>query len=226
MTIFYLVFRFQTRDTINEPASLISKIIDEAERRPDKSKDLDLIYCRLAKLTPDHLDKVSREMLTIVNKIDARNIIQNHQLFSILKNKRYISAKEIYHKYWDKTFDDLTNINIQGDTDATLATLCFRYCLLQRGITSRHRNPKFESLLRELTLIEIKYGASSWKPNRLAKLSTFIIGYAHDPTIDQVTLPEYLVRKIEEMSPQFSVNDIIDLSIGIEMFRQSGITRR
>lgn len=200
---------------INEPASLIPKIIEEAESRPDKSTDMNLIYCRLSKFTPDHLDKVSNELFAIVEKLNSKDIISNSKLFSILRNKRYISKKEIYHKYWQKNFEDLSDVNIQAmDIDVTLSTLSHRYCFLQRGMTSRYRNHRFESLLREFILTEVKYGASGCKPNRLAKLATFIIGYAHDPTTDNILLPEYFVRKIEEMGPQFSVNSVIDISSG------------
>ncbi|XP_055311762.1 uncharacterized protein LOC129574190 isoform X2 [Sitodiplosis mosellana] len=215
-----------TRDVINEPASIIPEIVKAAESRTDKSTDLDLIYCRLSKYLPDHLESVSRDMLTILANSGSENTIKNDQLFAILKHKRYISVKDIYKKYWEKMTEDLANISTQAlDIDFTLSTLSYRYCLLQKGLASRYRCQKFESLLKELVLIEVKYGISAWLPHRIANMATFIIGYANDPIFDQITLPEYFVKKIEEMAPQFTANEIIDISIGIETFHRNGIPK-
>lgn len=159
--------------------------------------------------------------------LDSKNIIKNEQLFAILKNKRCITLKDIYQKYWDKVADDLASISTQAlDIDSTLSTLSYRYCSLQKGLTSRYRCQKFESLLKELVLIELKYGVSAWKPNRVAKLATFIIGFASDPIFDNTMLPEYFVKKIEGMACQFTVNEVIDLSIGIECFHRNGIPKK
>lgn len=171
-------------------------------------------------------------------------------MFAILKHKRYISAKDIYNIYWDKVADDLFSINMQTlDTDSTLATLSYRYCLLQRGLTSRYRCQKFESLLKELMLIEIKHGFSAWIPNRMTKMATFLIGYANDQ-FNHIVLPvskfsfgthltldlylnnycsilqAYFVERIEEMSPNFSVSEVMDISIGIECFHRNGIPKK
>lgn len=215
----------QTRDWINEPASLVPEIVKEAESRPDKSTDVNLIYCRLSKQLPDHSAKVSKELLTIVKNMDAKGTISNDTLFTILKNKRNINAKDIYERYWEKVVVDLAAINTNDlEIDSILSSLAYRYCSMQRGLASKYRNQKFESLLRELALIEIKYGSSAWKPHRVAKLSTFLIGYATDSS-DYVTLPEYFVKKVEEMAPQFTFKEIIDISTGIEQFHRIGIPK-
>lgn len=215
-----------TRDTINEPASLLPEIVKAAEARPDKSSNLDLIFCRLSKYTPDHLEEVSQDVLKIVKHLDPKGIIKNDQLFAILKSKRFISTKDIYQKYWAKVAEDLASINTQAlDIDSTLSSLSYRYCLLQKGMTSRYRCQTFESLLKELLLIELKYGTSAWLPHRISTFATFIIGYANDQ-FDHITLPEYFVKKIEEMAPQFSVKEIIDISIGIECFHRNGIPKK
>lgn len=216
----------QTRDWINEPASLVPEIVNTAEARPDKSTDVNLIYCRFAKQLPEHSEIVSKDLLAIVQNLDAEGIINNDVLFTILKNKRYIHAKDIYQKYWDKVVIDLASKNTNDlEIDSILSNLAHRYCSMQRGSTSKYRNQRFESLLRELALIEIKYGSSAWKPHRLAKLSTFLIGYAADPLTDYVTLPEYFVKKIEEMKLQFTFKEIIDISSGIEYFHRNGIPK-
>lgn len=167
-------------------------------------------------------------MMKILTNLDSKDLIKNDKIFALLKNKRYIttSVKEIHQKYWEKIFEDLSNISTQAlDIDVTLSILSFRYCSLQKGLTSRYRCHKFESLLKELIFLEVKYGFSAWLPHRVAKMSTFVIGYANEIFFDNITLPEYFVKKIEEMAPQFTVSEIIDISIGIEIFHRNGIPK-
>lgn len=218
---------FKVRDLINEPASLVSKIVNAAESREDKSTDIDLIYCRLSKPMPEHSERVSKDLLNLIKDVQSKGIIKNDIFFLVLKNRRYISAKDIYHIYWEKVADDMTSTDpMTADEDQILSTLSYRYTLIQKGILNKYRCKKFESLLKELALIQIKYGLSAWKPNQLSKLATFLIGYAYDPTTEYVTLPDYFVRKVEEMASQFTVNEVIDISMGIENFHRNGLPKR
>lgn len=211
---------------MDEPASLVPVIFEEAESRSKNSTDLNLLYCRLSKQLPDHSVAVSKDLLAILKRMDAENIIKNDVLYVMLKSKRYIYPKEIYQVYWDKVVQDLLGINANDlEMDAILARLAYRYSAMQRGMTPKYRNQKFEVLLKELALIEINYGATAWKPHRICKLSTFIIGFACDLSTDFVTLPEQFVTKIEHMAPQFSFSEIIDLSNGIEHFHRHGIPK-
>lgn len=168
-------------------------------------------------------------MNKILTNLDSKDLTKNDKIFALLKNKRYIITtgnREIYQKYWDKIFEDLSNISPQAlDIDVTLAILSYRYCSLQKRLTNRYRCHKFESLLKELIFLEVKYGVSAWLPHRVARMSTFVIGYANDVFFDNITLPEYFVKKIEEMAPQFTVSEIIDISIGLEIFHRNGIPK-
>lgn len=214
------------RDWINEPATLVPEIFKTAESRSDKSTDLNLFYCRLCKHLPKHSEAMSKELLSMLKRIDAKDIIKNDLLYFVIKMKRYIYSKEIYQVYWDKIVQDLLNINTNDlEMDAILAHLAYRYCAMQKGMTHTYRNQKFETLLKELALIEIKYGASAWKPYRMSRLATFLIGFACDSSNDFITLPEHFVVKIEQMAPQFSFREIIDLSNGIEYFHRHGIPK-
>lgn len=220
-------FCMQARDLINEPAILIPRILETAESRHEKSTNIDLIYCRLSRHMPDHSEKVSHDLLTLIENMDVGTMIGNDKLFWMIKTKRYINAKDIYRKYWEKVADDMKALESNAvDIDLTLSTLSYHYCRIQKGMFTKYRCTKFESLLKELALIEIKYGVSGWKPNRITKLGTFLIGCAYDPATDYVTLPEYFVKKIEEMAPQFTINEIVDISIGIETFHRNGIPKQ
>lgn len=211
---------------MNEPASLVPIIFEAAESRIDKSTDLNLLYCRLCKHLPEHSNVVSKDLLSILKRLDAKDIIKNDVLNTVLKSKRYIYPKEIYQVYWDKVVQDLLNINTNDlEMDAILAQIAHRYCAMQKGMTPKYRNPKFESLLKELALIEMKYGVSAWKPYRLSRLATFLIGFACDLSTEFVTLPEHFVVKVEQMAPQFSFRETIDLSNGIEHFHRHGIPK-
>lgn len=217
---------FQTRDWINEPASVVPEIVKTAESRPDKSTDLNLIYCRFSKQLPEQSEKVAKDLLTLIENLDTNGIMTNDNLFIVLKNKRYMNAKEIYQKYWEKVADDLARINANDqELDLKLSNISYQYCLMQKSLVNRSRSHKFESILRELALLDVKFGVSAWKPNRLTRLSTFIIGFACDSTSGYVTLPEYFVRTIEENAHQFGFKEVIDIATGIEFFHRNGIPK-
>lgn len=226
MVIISNFFELQMRDRINEPASLVPLIYDAAESRLDKSNDLNLLFCRHYKQLPENSKVISKDLLTILKDMDAKDIIKNDVLYTILKNNRFTFPKEMYQVYWDKVVQDLLNINANDlQMDKILAKIAFRYCAMQKGMTQNYRNPKFEALLKELTLIEMKYGVSAWKPYRLSRLATFLIGFACDASNDFVTLPESFVEKIEQMAPQFRFPETVDLSNGIEYFHKHGIPK-
>lgn len=158
--------------------------------------------------------------------MDAKDIIKNDVLYVIIQSKRFIYPREIYQVYWDKVVQDLLNINTNDlEMDRILAQIAYRYCGMQKGMAQKYRNQRFEALLKELTLIEMKYGVSAWKPDRMSRLATFIIGFACDSSNDFVTLPEQFVTKIEEMAPQFDFQETVDLSNGIEHFHRHGIPK-
>lgn len=103
--------------------------------------------------------------------------------------------------------------------------LAHRYCTVQKTMRNRYRNQKFETLLRDLALVEIKYGVSAWIPSRIGRLASFIIGFATDPVTNYVTLPEYFVEKIESIGPQLTFTEIISISNGIETFNRIGLPK-
>lgn len=43
--------------------------------------------------------------------MSAKDITINDILTVAIKNKRFVNAKIVHQKYWDKVFEDLNNIN-------------------------------------------------------------------------------------------------------------------
>lgn len=169
-------------------------------------------------------------MIALIDSLNAKDITKNDFLFALLKNKRYANTEHIHQKYWDKIAEDLNMKCVyetqELETNSTIPTLCHWYYVLQNGKTNNYRCQRLETLLRELALIDIKYGVSSWKPQRLSKLAMFLIGFANNSSSDYVTLPDDLIKKVEEMAPQFSIKEIIDISKGVEMLRRNGLPNR
>lgn len=211
----FVVYSYkQLQDSINEPASIVPIILKTAESREDKSTDIDLIFCRLRNQLPEYIESACNDMSKLLEQTKFDNIIQNEKLYSTFKHKRCLSQKQIYQNYWDKVMDNLSAMDTNApDFERTLCELSFRYCITNKGTANSHfRCPRFESLLRELILIDVKYGTSAWLAKHISCFSTFIIGYA-----DHVynTLPEYFIKKIEQMAPQFSITDVMEISLGI-----------
>lgn len=205
---------------------MVLKIFEAAESRVGKSTDLNLLYCRMCKHLPEHSEAISKDLLSMLKRMDATDIIKNELLYSALKSKRHIYSREIHQVYWDKIVQDLMNINTNHlEMDVILAQLAYRYSAMQGGLSSKYRNQKFETLLKDLALIEMKYGVSAWKPYQVSRLATFLIGFACDLSNNYVTLPEHFVEKIEQMAPQFNFREIINLSNGLEHFHRHGIPK-
>lgn len=63
---------------------------------------------------------------------------------------------------------------------------------------------------------DLKNGISGLVPMKFAQLASFVIAYGHTPE-KNYRLPDFLVQRIQEMSKQFSIVDVFNLSRGIHI---------
>lgn len=94
----------------------------------------------------------------------------------------------------------------------------FRYFNNNLGGTYRHL--EFEKSMIEMLLVELK---TLLQPKDFAKYASFIIAYG-DGTGTQ-TVPRFIVDKIEQLHEQFSIQDSLQLSRGLQILQEMRVRR-
>lgn len=191
-------------------------IVNEAESRPNKSGDIHLIYCRLFKPVPDNSGHAMKDLLAFINRLDGKNILNNDTLYAALRANPYHSnntlLKDVYHQYWHKVSRDISDA-LNGEV--TLSFVCHQYYKLNRTSPIKYRSRNLESLLNELSLMEIKHEHFTWKSRQFAKLATFVITFSD-------VIPEYFMNKFEKMAPQFTTKEVMDICYSLNRVNGSG----
>lgn len=189
--------------------------METAESRPDKSFDLDLIYCRLATSRHDHTEAVWNDLAKILHNQDPNEIVFDVRLHRIFKDCHPSCKSTVFQAIWHKMAQGLQAHHAAGTcTPQLLIDLCKLYSTGQCRSTNRYyRCGKFEMVLRELVLLEVKNGVSGWLPFPLATYVQFLVSSS-----DRIThmLPNYIVERVEQMAPQLRTTHIFKIVNGLE----------
>lgn len=211
---------------VNEPMSIVPRILEAAESRPDKSTDIHLLYCRSATHLPDEVEKVSAEISHYIDLFDSKDITKNAVLTAILMQRGHLNLTKFNQIYWKKVANDLSmKFRTLRETDTILAILSSRYCLLKQRFGHGSLCPEFEVKFGELAIMDIKYGTASLIPYQLANLARFVLNLASTHANGIEMISESLVRKIERMAPQFSIHEINSISSGVDQCFRSGMQK-
>lgn len=191
-----------------------------AESRPDKSIDLDLIYCRLATSRIDCTEAAWKDLTTILCNQDPNDVIFDIRLHRIFKDRRRSCKSAIFQSFWHKMAEGLRAQHSAGTcTPQLLLHLCSLYCVGKSPTSNRnHRCIKFEMILRELVLLDVMENVSGWLPNALATYAQFLISISD---FNNTTLPNYIVERMELMAPQFKTNQIFKIANALETRQQN-----
>lgn len=186
-----------------------------AESRPDKSFDLDLIYCRLGTPRIDYTEAAWKDLATILCNQDPNDVIFDTGLHRIFRYRRQGCKSAVFQTFWYKVAEGLRAQHAAGMcTPELLLKLCNLYSMGKSPTMKRHhRCVKFEMVLRELILLDVMEGMSGWLPSRLATYAQFLVSCSDSNTH---TLPNYVVERIELMAPQFRANHIFQIAHGLE----------
>lgn len=201
---------------LKEPAALLPQILKAAESRPDKSTDTDLIYCRLGHSLPDRAEAAWEDLAALINERSANDIIGDKCLYAIFKDRRHGCKSSTFQRFWLKIADSL---RVQHTNDSCTPQLLFRlcnlYCITKSPTSNRnHRCIKFETLFREMILLDVCHGLSGWLPSVIASYAEFLISCS-DTNI--ITLPRYFVERIEQMSDQFRTSHVVRIAISLDI---------
>ena len=86
-----------------------------------------------------------------------------------------------------------------------------------------YRHLEFEKNIIEVLLQDLKAGNSSFIPKDFAKFSSFIIAYGDNS--GKTSIPDFIIKKIEDMQEQFSALDCLQLSRGIQILYEMRFRR-
>lgn len=204
------------------------RILEVAESRPDKSTDINLLYCRSSTHLPDEVQKISAELLNYINGLDSKNITKNTVLSALFKYKRHLHMNEINQIYWKKVTDDIT-IRIASmsnrESDAILSSYSNRFCLSNKRMIHGTDCAEFQTKFSELFKMNMVYGTASLTPHQLSRLAMFILSYASSGSHNFSMITDDFVEKIDRMAPQFSINEIIDIASGLDQCYINGMQR-
>lgn len=204
----------QLHHLLKEPAAMVPKLLEAAESRPDKCVDTDLLYCRLSNGLSEFSESAWNDVASIINERTAAEILDDANLFTILKDRRYTCRSSIFQIFWHKVAENLhAHLATETWQPETINRLCSLYCVTKSPTGNRnHRSIRFERILRELILLDVNQGLSRWKPSSISLYSEFMVSCA-DGNI--ATLPNYFVERIEQMQSQFRTKDIGRISKGL-----------
>ena len=82
---------------------------------------------------------------------------------------------------------------------------------------------EFEKSIIEVLLQDLKTGYSAFIPKDFAKFSSFIIAYGDNS--GKSSIPDFIIKKIEDMQEQFSALDCLQLSRGLQILYEMRFRR-
>lgn len=195
------------------------RILAEAESRPNKTTDINLLYCRSATYLPDDVKKVSADILAYIKSIDSKDIIKNKTLNLLFNFKRHLDISEIMEVYWKKVAEHFSLLNLtESELHSTLAILTNRYCLSNKTLNVE-TNSYYE--FHKSIIDDIFHGSASVLPRLMSRHAKFILSYAPRDVNHFATYCEQFTEKIENMAPTFNANDIIDIAAGLDQCYQN-----
>lgn len=130
--------------------------------------------------------------------------------FKILRQAK-VSKSKLCNIYWKKVLDKIRAELAEQESDR-LIHHCHRYQNFNNNLGGTYRYFAFERFALDLILIELREGISQFVPSKLARLSSFLIGYGTTENI-----PQLILDKLIACRQQLSFDDCLQLSRGIQV---------
>lgn len=117
--------------------------------------------------------------------------------------------------FWDEALRDV-QCNVNNNEIFKAFKHCHRYMHFNNNLGGTYRHNRFEQRISRLAMDDLQHGLSGLVPSKFAQLASFVLAYGHTPERNY-RFPDFIVRKIQEMSEQFSIVDVFNLSRGIHI---------
>lgn len=196
-----------------EPRPLISSILERAIelRNEDHPVNPLLLHCEVIQTLP----AARRQLVDTVELYltQQRAIMSTEDvliLFKILRQAK-VSKSRLCNVYWNKVLEKIRAEPAEQQSDR-LIHHCHRYMYFNNNLGGTYRYFAFERFVLELILVELREGVSRLVPAKLARLSSFLVGYGTSEQIPQLILDQLLSCR-----DQLSFSDCLQLSRGIQI---------
>lgn len=218
--------KFQTRELVAmfkvfqshlEPADLVHATTKQSQILLEKTPCAELLTCAVLYSLPER----RRAMTEIANKImfstETHTMRTLPALFKVLRLLK-ISNLNLCDAYWSRVLEE-----IQSYTDEQksyrISRHCHRYMHFNNNLGGTYRYYPFEKYVTDVIMKEIEFGISNLIPIRFAKLSSFVLAYGHTSR-GRIMFPDFIISKLEAMKEQFTINDCLQISRGLQIALQ------
>ncbi|XP_076041019.1 FAST kinase domain-containing protein 1, mitochondrial-like [Oratosquilla oratoria] len=214
--IVYLNSHFQSN---LEPREILKKIQEHAARHIEEVKNpeikADLLLC-LAPFSSHGMRSNFEELVAEI--LDGSR--SQFYMSVIFKTLRFLktSNTRLCNTFWNTAMESVlksvekvkgTSLGIE---EIILRSVYQRYMYFNNNLGGTYRNYQLEHQMNQILLEELRH-SSGILPSKMAKISSFLIGYAGKDGI-----PALVIDKIKLMSSQLQVVDTVALSRGIQIF--------
>lgn len=125
------------------------------------------------------------------------------------------SDTRLCNVYWDEALKDVQSCVANNEIYKAFKH-CHRYMHFNNNLGGTYRHIRFEQRISLLAMEDLKNGISGLVPTKFSQLASFIIAYGHTPE-KNYRLPDLVVQRVQDMSKQFSIVDVFNLSRGIHI---------
>ncbi|KAL5276542.1 hypothetical protein ACFFRR_002016 [Megaselia abdita] len=144
----------------------------------------------------------------------AANVSDLYNYFQILRTLK-TSDTRLCNLYWDEALKDVQS-NVNNNEIFKAFKHCHRYMHFNNNLGGTYRHTRFEQRISRLAMDDLKHGISGIVPTKFAQLTSFVLAYGHTSE-KNYKFPDFLVQRIRDMSQQFSIVDVFNLSRGIHI---------
>uniref|UniRef100_A0A1B0EVM3 Uncharacterized protein n=1 Tax=Phlebotomus papatasi TaxID=29031 RepID=A0A1B0EVM3_PHLPP len=197
-----------------EPAHFIPDLVAQSRKLMEKTPSADLLECFVLDSVPETRNRVTQEAEKIIEKGDFLTATSFSGLFKVLRFLKTSNVR-LFNAYWSHVLRKIS-LDETEQENYRLARHCHRYMHFNNNLGGTYRFYNFEKYLVSLIMQELENGVSRFIPSKFSKIAPFVIAYGHTEK-SREKLPEFLVERIEQMQEQFSANDCLNLSRGIQI---------
>ncbi|XP_037957468.1 FAST kinase domain-containing protein 1, mitochondrial isoform X2 [Teleopsis dalmanni] len=195
----------------HEPASVADPLMKATEKLPSTNISAFACFMPFAELKKrEELTKLFRKMVVVRENWSDYNASSN--FFTILRGLKIADVK-LCDLYWSTV---LEQIQQERNEDLVFLRHCHRYMNFNNNLGGTYRYTPLERHLSQLSMDAIENSINGRLPNKFARLAAFVIAYGHTELCWK-KFPNVIISKILSMAEQFTINDCLLLSRGIQI---------
>lgn len=197
-----------------EPSRLVPLIVKRAQQLTEKTPGVELLSLAVLDARPEQRTRIAeklREFLStyqISSKQSGETLQHTFKILRLLK----ISDISLCDSYWIKVLNE-TYATKSPSVNFRLSKNVHKYMYFNNNLGGTYRHREFEHAMVQMLKAELKKTLS---PKDFARYASFIIAYSDS----SVRFPKFVVNKIEELHKQFSIQDCVLLSRGLQIFHE------